>query len=200
MSERLSTRPAAGPFGRARRVVALAAQASELLAEAAGALHQLARAHVPVDAVLATDGAVNVGDPMAPFVRLGLTGVAVHRLGLERRFPMTAEDDVLAALSEVIGFDPGPGLMVLAPAPLAGRADRAVLSRAARLAAGIYGAALVRCLPPDDPTRPWAVRLPLPADVAAGKWRHAPGVASAPERFLVDHTVTLARPRPPRSR
>jgi hypothetical protein len=76
--------------------------------------------------------------------RLRLPGLRVHRLGLSDPLPATAEDDLVAALSELIGFDPEPGVYCLAPAPdPADPAPRAV-NRAVQRIAQVYGIPLLR--------------------------------------------------------
>jgi hypothetical protein len=79
---------------------------------------------------------------------LGLDDVRVHRLGL--RLPLGTKDDadLVAALSELIGFDPDPGVTCLAPAPSAGDVDRSAVDRAVRRIVQVYGLPLqrYRCL------------------------------------------------------
>ena len=79
---------------------------------------------------------------------LDVPGLRVHRLDLALPLPAGAEDDLVAALSELIGFDPEPGVVCLAPAAQAGAdsdvdADSA-LSRAAQRVARVYGLPLLR--------------------------------------------------------
>jgi hypothetical protein len=76
----------------------------------------------------------------------GVSGLALHRLGLRAPWPSTAEDDVVAALSELIGFDPEPGVGLLAPAAADDDPDGgpAVLDRAVRRLATVYGLPLLR--------------------------------------------------------
>ena len=76
--------------------------------------------------------------------RLGLPDLRLHRLGLRTPYPMTAEDDLVAAMSELIGFDPEPGVYCLAPVPGAGDPARAVVNRAAQRIAQVYGIPLLR--------------------------------------------------------
>ncbi|GAA3222685.1 hypothetical protein GCM10017691_09010 [Pseudonocardia petroleophila] len=77
---------------------------------------------------------------------LGLPDLAVHRLGLRSPLGPGAEDDLVAALSELVGFDPEPGVYLLGPAVEAGRAgvDRAVVDRAVQRIAQVYGIPLLR--------------------------------------------------------
>lgn len=73
---------------------------------------------------------------------LDVPGLRVHRLDLRFPLPTGADDDLVAALSELIGFDPEPGVVCLAPAADAD-ADSA-LSRAAQRVARVYGLPLLR--------------------------------------------------------
>lgn len=77
---------------------------------------------------------------------LGLPGLGVHRLGLRTPLPASAEADLVAAISELVGFDPEPGLYLLGPAVEPGRAgvDRAVVDRAVQRVAQVYGIPLLR--------------------------------------------------------
>jgi hypothetical protein len=79
---------------------------------------------------------------------LGLDELHLHRLALPSPLPPTAEPDLVAALSELVGFDPEPGVRVLAP--VAGPADpeRSVVDRAVRQIVQVYGLPLqrYRCL------------------------------------------------------
>jgi hypothetical protein len=78
---------------------------------------------------------------------LGLDQVRAHRLGLPATFGGEAETDIVAALSELVGFDPEPGVYCLAPAPAGDPADNTV-TRAARRIAQVYGLPLLsyRCM------------------------------------------------------
>ena len=80
--------------------------------------------------------------------RLGLDELHLHRLALRSPLGATAEPDLVAALSELVGFDPEPGVRVLAPAPLAGDPQRSVIDRAVRQIAQVYGLPVqrYRCL------------------------------------------------------
>jgi hypothetical protein len=66
----------------------------------------------------------------------------VHRLGLRGVTDPTAEDDLVAGLSELVGFDPEPGVYLLGPA--AGSPARAPLHRALARVAQVYGIPLLR--------------------------------------------------------
>lgn len=80
--------------------------------------------------------------------RLGLDELHLHRLALPRPLGAAAEPDLVAALSELVGFDPEPGVQVLAPAVAAGDPQRAVIDRAVRHIVEVYGLPLqrFRCL------------------------------------------------------
>ena len=92
------------------------------------------RADDPDDA--ADDG---VGDAVRAAVRrLDLPGLVLHRLALPTPLTGAAEEDLVAALSELVGFDPESGVQLLAPVPLPGDAERAVVDRATRRVAAIY--------------------------------------------------------------
>ncbi|MFD1532468.1 hypothetical protein [Pseudonocardia aurantiaca] len=80
----------------------------------------------------------------AGIARLGLPGLQLHRLGLRTPYPMTAADDLVAAMSELIGFDPEPGVYCLAPAPTQSDPARAMVNRAAQRIAQVYGIPLLR--------------------------------------------------------
>ncbi|WP_143172437.1 hypothetical protein [Pseudonocardia thermophila] len=89
-------------------------------------------------------------DPAAELDRaiaaLGLPRARAHRLGFAPGFGGEAEPDIVAAMSELVGFDPEPGVYCLAPAAADGP-DGAV-ARAARRIAQVYGLPLLsyRCL------------------------------------------------------
>jgi hypothetical protein len=86
--------------------------------------------------------AVEPDEPVLALADLGLPGLEVSRLDLPAPLGEHAEDDVVAALSELVGFDPEPGVVCLAPAPV--DADSAVVSRAAQRVAQVYGLPLLR--------------------------------------------------------
>jgi hypothetical protein len=76
--------------------------------------------------------------------RLGLPGLHMHRLGLRPPLGVRAEHDVVAAISELVGFDPEPGVYCLAPNPAAADPGRTVANRAAQRIAQVYGIPLLR--------------------------------------------------------
>jgi hypothetical protein len=77
---------------------------------------------------------------------LGVPGLHLHRLGLRQPLGPWADHDVVAAISELVGFDPEPGVYCLAPVPAPADAARAVVNRAARRIAQVYGIPLLRYL------------------------------------------------------
>jgi hypothetical protein len=88
-------------------------------------------------------------DPCADEVRataalLDLGDLQLHRLGLRSPVGPAAEADLVAALSELVGFDPEPGVYCLAPAPAPGDPARTVVARAAERIAQVYGLPLLR--------------------------------------------------------
>ena len=68
--------------------------------------------------------------------------VHVHRLGLPGVAGAAAESDLVAALSELVGFDPEPGVHLLGPA--GGGPERAVVQRAVQRVAQVYGIPVLR--------------------------------------------------------
>lgn len=76
--------------------------------------------------------------------RLGIPELHLHRLGLRPPLTPLAEADLVAALSELVGFDPEPGVYCLAPALASSDPSRTVVSRAAQRIAQVYGLPLLR--------------------------------------------------------
>jgi hypothetical protein len=92
-------------------------------------------------------------DGSAALSELRVPELARHRLSLPAGFGAEREDDLLAAMSELVGFDPEPGVYCLAPdadGPEPGRAAvRAVASRVSK----VYQMPLVRfAATPDEAT------------------------------------------------
>jgi hypothetical protein len=71
--------------------------------------------------------------------RLGLDELHLHRLALPGPIGCAAEADLVAALSELVGFDPEPGVRVLAPVAVPGDPQRAVIARAVSRIVQVYG-------------------------------------------------------------
>jgi hypothetical protein len=142
-----------------RRVVAIALDAVELLrpeSDLARLLDSFGRVDVLLaaeDLPVASVGAESEDDPddwaqddevvdevkMAT-AALGHPDLEVHRLALRPPLGPEAEDDLVAALSELIGFDPEPGVYCLSPATPAD----GVLVRATRRIARTYALPLLR--------------------------------------------------------
>ncbi|MDN5930925.1 MAG: hypothetical protein L0I24_07675 [Pseudonocardia sp.] len=75
---------------------------------------------------------------------LVLPGLVVHRLGLRPPLGPAAEGDLVAALSELVGFDPDPGVFLLGPAAAGAEAGGTVVDRAVHRIAQVYGIPLLR--------------------------------------------------------
>ena len=136
-----------------RRVVAVAPDAMELLrpgSDLARLLESFGRADVLLvaeDVPIAVDDDdpddwTNDGEAVdevrARAEALEHPDLTVHRLGLP--ISADAEDELVAAMSELVGFDPEPGVYCLVPATPAG----GVLERAAQRIAKVYGLPLLR--------------------------------------------------------
>ena len=163
----------AGVPVRHRRAVAVAASAMELFRPESD-LARLLESFQEVDLLLAADdapvptcGSVHVLGPagIEPLVldegddadeddepdgvqaraaALDLTDLQVHRLGLRHPLGPAAEADMVAAMSELVGFDPEPGVYCLAPAVSPSDAGRTAVGRAAQRIAQVYGIPLLR--------------------------------------------------------
>ena len=68
----------------------------------------------------------------------------LHHLGLPAPLSPLSEPDLVAALSELVGFDPEPGVYCLAPALAPADVHRSALTSAARRIAQVYGLPLLR--------------------------------------------------------
>ena len=80
----------------------------------------------------------------AAIAALGLDDLRVHRLGLPGRVGGAAEDDLVAALSELVGFDPEPGVYCVAPLPSPADPERAAVVAAVRRVVQVYGLPMLR--------------------------------------------------------
>lgn len=76
--------------------------------------------------------------------RLEVPGLSVHHLGLRIPLGTGAESDVVAALSELVGFDPEPGVYCLAPDVSTADPVRLVVGAAVRRIAQVYGLPMMR--------------------------------------------------------
>lgn len=126
---------APGPVGRINPGLPLPADAT---LNGAGLVD--ARADDPYD----PDQDAYRAEVRAEIDRLGRPGLRVHHLDLPTPLGPLAEADLVAALSELVGFDPEPGVYCLAPAPAAADPGRIVLGAAARRIAQVYGLPLLR--------------------------------------------------------
>ena len=108
----------------------------------------------------ADDGADHADELRAAVHDLGLVDLRLHRLALPAPLTGAAESDLVAALSELVGFDPEPGVQILAPTAPSGDPQRSVVDRAVQRIVAVYGLPLqrYRCLelsvvdePADDP-------------------------------------------------
>jgi hypothetical protein len=90
----------------------------------------------------------DVDDLLASANLLGLEELHLHRLALPAPLGAASEPDLVAALSELVGFDPEPGVRVLAPVTVPGDPQHAVIERAVRQIVEVYGLPLqrYRCL------------------------------------------------------
>ncbi|GAA4558060.1 hypothetical protein [Pseudonocardia xishanensis] len=85
------------------------------------------------------------GDGLAEAVAaLALPDLHVHRLGLPGRVGADAADVLVAALSELVGFDPEPGVYFVAPQPAPSDPERAAVLAAARRIGRVYGLPMLR--------------------------------------------------------
>ena len=143
---------------RGRRVVAAAVSTMELLRPESDLL-RLLEGSAEVDLLVATDDAPGRGaaaeddgeaaDAALAEVRrrvdaLQLPGLRLHRLGLPAPLTAGAHDDLVAALSELVGFDPERGVYCLGPAVSPPDPSRAALDGAVRRIAQVYGIPLLR--------------------------------------------------------
>lgn len=168
----LNGRPVVPLHGR--RVVAAAVSPMELLRPASD-LARLIEGFVHVDLLVASEDYPLLDDELdaddgddecadepddlrVAADQLGLPGLHLHRLGLRPPLGPRAEGTLVAALSELVGFDPEPGVYCLAPvpplpAPTPSRdspygqgvdPSRAVLHLAMQRIAQVYGIPLLR--------------------------------------------------------
>ncbi|MGH3569606.1 MAG: hypothetical protein ACRDRH_27060 [Pseudonocardia sp.] len=145
-----------------RRLVAVSMTSMELLRPQSDLARQLAGAS-RVDLLLACDdnqppggpdygdadsvddgpGAVEIDELSAAAARFGST-LHLHRLALHTLLGLHVEDDLIAALSELVGFDPAPDVYCLAPARTSSNPSHVVLERAVQRIAQVYGVPLLR--------------------------------------------------------
>lgn len=137
-----------------RRVVAFAVSPMELLRPESD-LARLVEGFRHADLLIAADdlplsesdddpddaAAAEVRDRVAD---LDLPGLHMHRLGMRTPLGPDVEDDLVAALSELVGFDPEPDLYCLAPVAAPADLGRGAVDRAVRRIAQVYGLPLLR--------------------------------------------------------
>jgi hypothetical protein len=137
---------------RCRRVVAVTVHLPEFLLGAAGLIQRLGASGMQIDVLVA--GAADEDTEDAAGVGLGelrVPGLFRHRLALPAGFGADRADDLLAALSELVGFDPEPGVCCLAPDADGSEPSRAAVRAAAERVSDVYRLRLVRfAATPDD--------------------------------------------------
>ena len=99
-----------------------------------------------IDAVPLRQQSRRRGDILAAYRRLGVPDVRRHRLGLESGTLSSAEPDLIAALSELVGHDCYPGLWCLAPWRRDGHPDHDAVGLVAEAVCRDYNLRLVRYL------------------------------------------------------
>jgi len=169
-----------------RRLVVVVTHVGEDISAAGGLIARLADRDVPIDVLAvtegdgATTGAVDATPPhelgrrrahrSVSYQQLGAHHVRRHELALPSGRVADAELDVVAALSEIVGFDPdSSGSWVLAPWQHDGHPDHDAVGRAAVTVCQAYRVRhveyLVAAWGSTGPRRiPWlrARQLPLP--------------------------------------
>jgi hypothetical protein len=96
--------------------VAVTVRLPEFLLAAAGSVQRLDAAGVPIDLLeLAWIDSAAERSASAALDCLELGGLTRHRLALPVPFGVERTTDVVAAMSELIGFDPEPGVFCLVP-------------------------------------------------------------------------------------
>ena len=151
---------------RCRRVVAITVHLPEFLLAASGLVQRLGAAGVRTDLLVAAaepdpdepdpdepdadepaeeraDGPA--GDVIAAALgELRVPELVRHRLALPAPIGADSADDLLAGLSELVGFDPEPGVYCLAPAGDGVDPSQAIIGEAAERIARVYRLRLVR--------------------------------------------------------
>lgn len=146
-----------------RRIVAVSLTAAELLQSGSDLAHR-ARGADRIDLLLVCESSVetaeaanawDTGDLGDDYLAedlthqfrtpdLGLTDLHLHRLDLREPLDARAEQDLVAALSELVGFDPEPGVYLLAPMPDPTNPSRVIIDRAVQRIARVYGLPTLR--------------------------------------------------------
>lgn len=163
-------------LGLTRAVVVVAAHLDEELSGAGGLLASLATAGAELRVLALTDGDCDEAGGNAPgppprFQRrlarlerayrlLGMESTLRYRLGLRCGTLADAGVDILAAISELLGFAHPPGLLCLAPWLDDTHPDHVAAGHAAMLACRAYHIRLLY-YPVSGPHHPGAAQLPL---------------------------------------
>lgn len=130
---------------RCRRVVAVTVQLPEFLLGAAGLIQRLGESGMQIDVLVAGESDEAAEDAAGVGLdALGVPGLSRHRLSLPAGFDADRADDLLAAMSELVGFDPEPGLYCLAPDADGSDPSRAAVRAVAERVAEVYRLRLVR--------------------------------------------------------
>jgi hypothetical protein len=130
---------------RCRRVVAITVHLPEFLVAASGLVQRLAAAGVRTDLLVAAEADEQADDAAGTaLAELGVPELARHRLALPCPIGADRADDLLAGMSELVGFDPEPGVYCLAPGMDGVDAGQAVVAEAARRIARVYRLKLVQ--------------------------------------------------------
>lgn len=142
-------RPLPLALSRCSRVVAVTVRLPEFLLAAAGTVQRMEAAGIPIDLLeLSWQHSVAERAAGAALDRLESTGLTRHRLALPTPFGVERTADVLAAMSELIGFDPEPGVICLVPG--SGEANRPAfqaIAAATQVITDAYRTRIVRYAP-----------------------------------------------------
>jgi hypothetical protein len=119
--------------------------------DAGGLLQRLGSAGVQIDILVAAANEEQADDAAAIALgELKIADVARHRLALPAPFGDERVDDVVAAMSELVGFDPDPGVFCLAPVTVGRQPCQVTVGAAADVIADAYGLPVVRYSPTPD--------------------------------------------------
>jgi LmbE family N-acetylglucosaminyl deacetylase len=150
------------PTHLCRDLVVITTHPYEAMCAAGGLISHLAAQGADVEVLAVTDGdcavsgAIDATLPQHPslrraqvlaaYRRLGVPEVRRHRLQLESGTLSSAEPDLIAALSELVGHDCYPGLWCLAPWRRDGHPDHDAVGLVAEAVCRSYNLRLVRYL------------------------------------------------------